>query len=540
MIDEPSSAANPNSPLLACANSTGCEVAGTGVGGIAGPEPYCGQPGVGTCPAAPAGTTRANMFRGLVTGNQVQFVGVPVDAPGTAGHRIFRITNIRANASGISAGPSGTPGTVQGLISASGSTSVPINNPTQVVGFVQSGLAFTIRKRSDLTSSPNTSTDLQFPQCNSLSRTTAAGGNAFVAQYTENFPTAFKVRLSSTNQAVPGVIYNTESGLYVTTGIPSTSGTPLPTNVGLADTGTRLKMVINNVPAGVSVYSSNSGWITTSTQAALSAAPIATLMTGEVGPVSAASPTNSDFTCGTAMCSSGTLNATQIPVVNGSAVSVWEVNTANSLSSDSYNFGVWFSWTGNAAQNSPAPGAAVAVGGFAPTPSGMGVSAATAAAASTTLNVPRFIEGTQSRTILQVYVCRTNLLFPFVTNQAGFDTGLAIANTSTDPFGTTGQAGTCTLFSYGANAPASIPTGSVASGAVYVNLASTAMPNFQGYVIAQCAFQFAHGFAFISDFGARNLAMGYLALIIPEPGLGSRGTGGQGSAGSGTGEGLIN
>ena len=51
----------------------------------------------------------------------------------------------------------------------------------------------------------------------------------------------------------------------------------------------------------------------------------------------------------------------------------------------------------------------------------------------------------------------------------------------------------------------------------YTNLASLASPNFQGYVIAVCNFQYAHGFAFVSDLGARNLAMGYLALVIPDP-----------------------
>jgi hypothetical protein len=51
---------------------------------------------------------------------------------------------------------------------------------------------------------------------------------------------------------------------------------------------------------------------------------------------------------------------------------------------------------------------------------------------------------------------------------------------------------------------------------------STIAPTFQGYVFAICNFQFAHGFAFISDVGARNLAMGYLALIIPDMGSGTR------------------
>ena len=33
-------------------------------------------------------------------------------AAAVKGGRVFRITNVRANASGISAGPSGTPGTI--------------------------------------------------------------------------------------------------------------------------------------------------------------------------------------------------------------------------------------------------------------------------------------------------------------------------------------------------------------------------------------------------------------------------------------------
>ena len=94
---------------------------------------------------------------------------------------------------------------------------------------------------------------------------------------------------------------------------------------------------------------------------------------------------------------------------------------------------------------------------------------------------------------------------------------MAISNTSTDPFGTAAQQGPCTLNFYGSNAPAAVTTAPIASGTTYTNLASLAAPNFQGYVIAVCNFQYAHGFAFVSDLGARNLAMGYLALIIPDP-----------------------
>ena len=48
-----------------------------------------------------------------------------------------------------------------------------------------------------------------------------------------------------------------------------------------------------------------------------------------------------------------------------------------------------------------------------------------------------------------------------------------------------------------------------------MNTVQALAPNFQGYMIAVCNFQLAHGFAFVSDIGARNLAMGYLALVLP-------------------------
>jgi len=112
---------------------------------------------------------------------------------------------------------------------------------------------------------------------------------------------------------------------------------------------------------------------------------------------------------------------------------------------------------------------------------------------------------------------KTYILFPFMTNTAGFDTGFSIANTASDPFGTTGAAGACTLNFFGASAPSAITTASIAQGTTYINLISTAAPNFQGYMIASCNFPFAHAFAFISDLGARNLAMGYLPFNICSP-----------------------
>jgi hypothetical protein len=110
-------------------------------------------------------------------------------------------------------------------------------------------------------------------------------------------------------------------------------------------------------------------------------------------------------------------------------------------------------------------------------------------------------------------------LFPFVTNQAGFDTGIAIMNTTSDPFGTKPQSGICTFYFYGQSAPPNYPTPIIPSGnntaaSTYAFLASTIAPGFQGYMISVCNFQLAHGYAFVSDIGAQKLAHGYLALVM--------------------------
>jgi hypothetical protein len=46
-------------------------------------------------------------------------------------------------------------------------------------------------------------------------------------------------------------------------------------------------------------------------------------------------------------------------------------------------------------------------------------------------------------------------------------------------------------------------------------MASTIAPNFEGYMIAVCNFQMAHGYSFVSDLGAQKLAHGSLALVLP-------------------------
>ncbi len=144
--------------------------------------------------------------------------------------------------------------------------------------------------------------------------------------------------------------------------------------------------------------------------------------------------------------------------------------------------------------------------------------------------------------------CTTSLLFPFVTNQLGFDTGIAIANTSSDPFGSKGatpQQGTCTMSFYGngAPSPATITTPVVPTGTVYTTVLSSVAAGFQGYLIAQCNFQYAHGFGFVEDGvgPTGGLSQGYLAGVIPDVNqVGGRPANPSALAAAGTGETLGN
>jgi hypothetical protein len=122
----------------------------------------------------------------------------------------------------------------------------------------------------------------------------------------------------------------------------------------------------------------------------------------------------------------------------------------------------------------------------------------------------------------------TRLLFPYVTNQVGFDSGIAIANATSDPFGFDKQWGHCTIHYFGVmpdGRPVPNPqtTDVVPSGGTVAFLLSQggvsgahqSAAGFQGYIIAECHFGRARGFAFVSDVRGNRVAASYLAEILP-------------------------
>jgi hypothetical protein len=509
LIDEPNTALagglgpGPAAPFSVCANSA----VGASAGGCAQTVAAGTVTGAGSIGVASPGT---NVFQGLVTANQVAFLGIPILPPSTTGlARVFRITNVRANVSALGGG--GLAGTTPlfASITISGSASLPVSNPVPIAGFIQSGLSTALRRLD----AGGSLTVPNLAQCGGSSNPQALA----VLRFSENFATAFKTRVTpippetgqgtGPGQNVPGQVNNaSESGLI--TGV--NGGT-----AGLADYGTRLKAVFNNVPAGVrlwvsinniaSLNSGNSGG--TPVGASASSARLVLSETAPEGQTAASTTT---------IGSGGSaLPAAELTVVNGTATAVWEVFTTNkdAIETDAYQFGVWQQFTANPGANSPPTGTATVNMSFAPTPTAA-FSASSGGAASSTLTIPRFADTSSGANIFRIALCQTVLLFPFVTNIAGFDTGIAIANTTTDPFGTRVQNGTCSLNFYGTAAPPAVTTPNIATATVFTTLASTAAAGFNGYMIAVCNFQLAHGFAFISDLGARNLAMGYLALVV--------------------------
>jgi hypothetical protein len=136
--------------------------------------------------------------------------------------------------------------------------------------------------------------------------------------------------------------------------------------------------------------------------------------------------------------------------------------------------------------------------------------------------------------ILAIIAANTNLLMPYATTSAGYDTGIAIANTTTDPFTGTNsavkqngaitfafypQTGTSFTYTTSATSPGEgLTNGVLNTGGLYTVLlskllaAASAPATFSGYIIATVNATNAHGQYFISDF--QFFTNGALMLVL--------------------------
>jgi hypothetical protein len=606
IMDEPNVAPHSTRPLLACgAPSSPYNPNGLGVCQITAPtdpnETYNGSPtaygdaacdGAGGRPAANSfGCGRPNVYQGRQglaqnSGNTniMLFNGVPFNAPGPipaipdnplVGHRVIRITNLRANSPQVAGGF--LLAEITASINITGIANITIAQPTQRVANVAIGLQ-----------SVSAGSPLVFVQCTAQTQTSNV-------RFREGFPSSFKVkgleqsvangtvanvlRYNGTtssygtgilNQNVPGANYFDESG-FVSVGantvnvsgvnpgppnppagigpnVASTGGVGLTntTNIataGIATQGTRLALTFTNVPAGMTMTASNVVSIVQSGTALVTGVAVRTAVVSARG--------DGPFT----PFASGT------SVIANNDLVVYEVLFADPLVQEDLTIGVAVTNPATAlASDLPEVNKTAQVaGGFAPfilaadDPAVWGRAQynpnvnPTVGSFPTVLPVPRF--RTQSAP-----------LFPVVTNAAApdrnYDTGIALANTSLTPgaastvaarfgFSNTSQSGPVQFWFYPVNAtdppvatkctntvspdtcpsPTSGPSALAAGETLLYVLSSGSTrwglkgaPGFTGYMIAQASFQYCHAFAYISPQGAtpltNGMSVGYLALQL--------------------------
>ncbi|HET8548974.1 MAG TPA: hypothetical protein VFL57_13250, partial [Bryobacteraceae bacterium] len=490
-----------------------------------------------------------NAFLGRVTAaNQVTWTGVPIDAPGTVGTRVVRITNLRGNASQLGVSSTLVPSQVVAFVSITSTQPLALANPQQIIGFVTRGLDASIQGPGDF------GTGRTLLQCTGINRNIAGDptrnlqqGIQFRARFREGFASSFKRRVWAPGDVVAG----TDGGVPVATGgnvvlrnMPpgGTTGTgslagalvtgvPAQTQarpgqnlftesgyypgggslIGLADTGTRVLIRLTNIPTGAQIFASQ---FELGATAVNSRVVLVGFDPTGTGTVTAITPTVTSPIPGTSV----PVAEVPVTVTGGAAALVYEVVSSDPTVIETIDIPVTVAFAPAAA----GLGTANAILSFAPVSSVI--------TASQTAPIPRFADVTTSSSAFTINPCRTNLLFPFVTNQAGFDTGLAISNTSLDIYSASAdQSGPCRIHYFGQTtgggaAPATQTTSAaIPAGGQLTFVLSTGgtsgivgTPGFQGYIIAQCDFQFAHGFAFVTDgpIGAARVAEGYLALVI--------------------------
>jgi len=702
IIDEPNSAINPHRGILPCGTSNEapddgpsgpgvCAIISDGIpqdtydglGDKVWVGPGIGQGGDQTCVAVTSsnsssgtsyGCGNPNVFQGrqAISGanggqtNSVIWLGVPLDPPGTTTNRIIRITNVRVNAVGVGVSSTFTTSQIQMNVSVSGTTSLSINNPQQIVAYVQKGLITTVaNSRSDFvqcnpenpdlylstTSTPNSKFTVpayrgDTSSCNSIIAessssckpaaegynqaggynannnpffpisagnaiaTTVVSDNTPVFRFQEGFASSWKAKnleeflangtvvnnISGADyeyngglenhstvsgdlvQNVPGAIYNTESGFEFN----SANGTPSPnpplgfgttavggyttpntnfgstdtgTNgAGVADHGTRLALSLTNVPNGVAafvppvIYLYRQGNSLTKGANGDPTLYVSGFSTGVMVL------TSTDANGGGGISPPASLPAGSTPQaflplspVPTSGLVVYEILFADPFSLEQADVPVVVAYQTNLAANLPQTGISTQVaGGFAPFYST--AAASTASVYGSTPDVPRFIPASTPATLFTISTCSCNLLFPYVASSSGYDTGIAIANTSQDPGSTYGfmgkpQSGTVTFWYYGtipatgASAPpfqtsAIVPNGQVltyvlSNGGGSIGTAASGLDNraagFVGYIIAQAGFQYCHAYAFIGALGAAptasGISEGYLGIILDKGGL---------------------
>jgi hypothetical protein len=368
----------------------------------------------------------------------------------------------------------------------SGTSSAPTTNP---ITFTQSQVVVASIVNPSIKGSTGTGAIIQ--TCN------VPAASTFTVTASENYPAAFT---SSTDEA---------------------GFTPITTVAN----GSLVTVTLTNIPAGLAVmatgYTAKSG---------------GTAIAGGTGAFSAEAGTGATYpNTFTVSLAAGT---TAYQASTGGALT-YSFSVSGDSTSALESFTVSFSIGRPNSNNN-------GLGGSGPLPAIGTVATATAAVSlSPGSGIVSFATNNEGGgTIATISDCVTNMLFPYVTNQNGYDTSYSIANTTSDDLafgagaGATAQSGSCTLSLWPTTDPtlasasplgttSQYTTPTIPSGSVYAfSQSATSFSGQSGYVIASCRFLNAHGFAFLTNGFAQSagpqLSHGYLGLTLPNPITGAR------------------
>lgn len=442
--------------------------------------------------------TATGNVQGVVTGSgAMSFTGVPTPGVGVCAAApcatfTITITNVRVDATSLGSGPVSI--SESALVTASGApaTVSPSLVAATAVGIITNGL----------TAATITATAPGLAVCTAIN---AAAGPQLTLNFGENFSSAFKTRGTTVlNGAALGVWTaansNTETGFTPAFPVaPAGSGSAAGAN--LANSATRIKIIFSGLPTAAAIYLPQ-------VQATTLGAGSMTLVNSENGGF-AATAVSGDVATAIAPNNPPAAVGKLTTSATGTATAIYEITAqaAGATTTDTYAIPVYLALAANGT-TTPAT-----------------ISATVQFATGTAGNVPTFVVGSTTASVAgpSIGLCSTTLLFPFITNGSGFDTGLAIANTSKDALGAAGvssvtnQNGTCSLTFFGTNQPAAaVTTPSILAGTTYAATLSSLAPGFQGYAIAQCNFLYAHSFAYVSYnlTQTSGVSMGYLGLSV--------------------------
>lgn len=210
-----------------------------------------------SCPQYSGDALPSNVFQGRVLqSNGVVFMRVPIDAPGSGALRTIRITNLRASPGDLPAKAMPSITTTLVIYDANGN-SIPVSYAQKVSGQALPAVTFTPltsdSQRVPVSQAPLILTPSLVPKTN------PDPDFGFLLKFTEGFATSFRRRNVATSggdplfvmpQATPGYPYLTETGFY-NDSFPAENGMNI---LGLAETGTRLRVVFDHIPTGIQIW----------------------------------------------------------------------------------------------------------------------------------------------------------------------------------------------------------------------------------------------------------------------------------------------